>query len=221
MNFPEHLLSDLWLQSAWGGLVLVWLWCVKSAPWRRLADSLQQNVWLGCTVVLALLWSLKAGVRPGLNFHLLGATVATYMFGRPLAIIGLSLVLAIVTYNSHLSWLAYGLNALVTIVWPVCVSHLILKLVERWLPPNFFIYIFVACFFGAAATVILTGVLATLVLLAAGAYGADYLFSQYLPYFILMGFSEAFLTGMSMTIMVVYQPDWVSSFDDERYLTNK
>jgi uncharacterized membrane protein len=37
---------------------------------------------------------MKAGVKPGLNLHLLGATMFTLMFGRQLAIVGFSLVLA-------------------------------------------------------------------------------------------------------------------------------
>ena len=61
----------------------------------------QLNVWLGTIVVLMLVWSMKAGVRPGLNLHLLGATVFTLMFGRQLAIIGLSIVLAAVTLQQR------------------------------------------------------------------------------------------------------------------------
>jgi uncharacterized membrane protein len=54
----------------------------------------QLNVWLGTVVLLILVWSMKAGVKPGLNMHLLGATIFTLMFGRQLAVIGFSLVLA-------------------------------------------------------------------------------------------------------------------------------
>lgn len=221
MNLPDQLFPIEWLDTAWIALVVVWLWCIMKAPWRSMMDNLHQNIWLGFVVVLTVLWSLKAGVKPGLNLHLLGATVATLMFGRQFAILALSLVLAFVTYNSQLSWLAYGLNALVMIVWPVLLSHSIWAQVERRLPANFFIYVFVICFFGAAVTVMLTGSLATLVLYLADAYSADQLLSQYLPYFILLAFSEAFLSGMTMTVMVVYRPAWVSSFDDDRYLTNK
>lgn len=221
MNLPDQLFPPEWLDTAWIALVVVWLWAIMKAPWRNMMDNVHQNVWLGAVVVLTVLWSLKAGVKPGLNFHLLGATVATLMFGRQLAILALSLVLAFVTYNSQLSWTAYGLNALIMVVWPALISHNIWVQVERRLPANFFIYIFVICFFGAAVTVMLTGSLATLVLYLTDAYSADHLLSQYLPYFILLAFSEAFLSGMTMTVMVVYRPAWVSSFDDDRYLTNK
>jgi uncharacterized membrane protein len=33
-----------------------------------------------------------------------------------------------------------------------------------------------------------------------------------------MAWAEAFLTGAAITLMVVYQPGWVATFDDRRYL---
>ena len=163
---------------------------------------------------------MRAGVQPGLNFHLLGASACVLMFGPELAILALSVVLAAVTLNSHLAWSAYGLNALVMVVLPVGVSFLVLRVVERFLPQQFFVYIFVATFFGTALTILSTGLVATLVLLA-GPYTAEYLFSQYYPYFLLLAFSESFITGMCVTLMVVYRPEWVCTFDDKRYLLHK
>ena len=55
----------------------------------------------------------------------------------------------------------------------------------------------------------------------AGAYEWEYLSGEYLPYFLLLAFSEAWLSGMVMTLFVVYRPNWVLTFDDSRYLTGK
>ncbi len=225
MNFPDALFPQAWALGAFLPLVAAWLWCIRTAPWRRLADSAQLNVWLGTVVLLVLVWSMKAGVKPGLNLHLLGATMFVLMFGRQLAIIGLSLVLAGVTLNGelqgHAGWLAYGLNALVLAVFPVVLADLIRHGVERSLPHNFFIYIFVTGFFGAAATVMATGLLASTLLWLAGVYPAPTLLDDYLPYYFLLGFAEAWLNGALVTLMVVYVPHWVGSFDDRRYLLNK
>lgn len=54
-----------------------------------------------------------------------------------------------------------------------------------------------------------------------GTYPLDYLLEEYLPYFFLISFSEAFITGMLITMMVIYKPEWVATFDDRRYLQNK
>jgi uncharacterized membrane protein len=218
MNFPGGLFTSTWEVGGFVMLGLIWLWCLRTAPWRRLADSGQLNVWLGTIVVLLLFWSMKAGVKPGLNLHLLGATAFTLMFGRQLAILGFSIVMAAITINGAAGWEAYALNVLVTAVFPCFAADLLLKIVERYLPPNFFCYIFCAAFFGAGIAVVSTGLLATIVLWLAGIYSADMLFEDYFPYFALLGFAEAWLNGAAITLMVVYYPNWVGSFDDRRYL---
>ena len=223
MNFPEGLFAHEWTFGAFVPLALVWLWCIGTAPWRRLADSAQLNIWLGTIVILMLMWSMKAGVQPGMNLHLLGATVFTLMFGRQLAILGLSVVLAAVTFNSAgsaIGWTPYALNALVMVVFPVLMAFAILRLVERTLPANIFVYFFAGAFFNAALTTVATGLLTSVLLALAGVYPAEMLFSDYFPYFILLGFAEAWLNGAAITLMVVYYPDWVGTFDDRRYLWN-
>jgi uncharacterized membrane protein len=221
MNFPADLFSDAWAWGAFVPLALVWLWCVRTAPWKRLADSGQLNVWLGTIVVLMLFWSMKAGVKPGLNLHLLGATAFTLMFGRQLAIIGLSGVMAAITLNGAAGWDSYALNVLVMAVFPCVAAHVLLRIVERYLPPNFFCYVFCAAFFGAGIAVVSTGLLAVLLLWVSGIYPAEMLFNDYLPYFAMLGFAESWLNGAAITLMVIYYPHWVGSFDDRRYLFKK
>ncbi len=221
MNYPENLLASAWYVGAFLPLTLAWLWCLRHVDWQRVKEPGLQHLWLGTIVSLMVLWSMRAGVQPGLNFHLLGASACTLMFGPELAVLALSAVLAAVSFNTHLAWSTYGLNAMVMVVVPVGVSWLVLKAVERFLPRQFFVYIFVVSFFGTAFTILATGLSTTLLLLVAGPYSADYLFSQYFPYFLLLAFSETFITGMCLTLMVVYRPEWVSTFDDKRYLLNK
>lgn len=191
------------------------------APWRRLQDSEQLNVWLGMVVLLTLVWSLKAGVKPGLNFHLLGAMVFTLCFGPHLAFVGLCLVLAGVTLNGAAGPFAYAANALLLAGFGVAIAQLVHRLVSRLLPAQFFVFIFVNSFFGAALTILGVGFVITLLLSFSGAYAWDYLISEYFPYFMLLGFSEAWLSGMLVTLFVIYRPGWITSFDDSRYLANK
>jgi uncharacterized membrane protein len=225
MNFPDGLFSNAWAYGAILPYALFLLWAAIWAPWRRLADSRQLNVWMGTIVVLMLIWSLKAGTMPGLNLHMLGATAFTLMFGRQLALIGLSVVLAAVTYNATLKgiqgWQPFALNALALVVFPVFVTYAIQRIVERRLPAHIFVYIFVTAFFGAAVTVVATGMLTALMLWLAGAYAGELLLADYVPFYILLGFSEAWLNGAAITLMVVYYPHWVGSFDDRRYLWQK
>lgn len=221
MNYPAGLFSAVWAFAGFVPLLVVWAWCLRMAPWKRLSDPAQFNVWLGAIVALLLIWSMKAGAYPGLNLHLLGATAFTLMFGPWLAILGLSIVMAAVTFNGGAGWEPYALNVLVTAVFPCLFADLLRRIVERYLPPNFFVYVFVAAFFGAAIAVVSTGLLSTLLLWLAGVYPAQMLFADYFPYYILLGFAEAWLNGVAITLMVVYYPHWVGSFDDRRYLSGK
>ena len=221
MNFPNGLFPAGWMWGALVVLVPAFVWAVLTAPWRRLAEARQLHGWAGAIVVLMLMWSISAGVKPGLNLHILGATALTLMFGRQLAMIGLAVVLAAVTFNGGAGWQPYALNALVLAVLPVFLAYGILRLMERLLPAHMFVYIFVAAFFGAAVAVVLTGLAAMVLLYAAGVYPLAMLLSDYLPYYILLGFAEAWMNGAAITLLVVYFPHWVATFDDRRYLLNK
>jgi uncharacterized membrane protein len=210
-----------WYWAAWLVWIPLFAHSLWRAPWSRLKDSELLNVWLGMIVLLTVVWSLKAGVKPGLTFHLLGATVFTLSFGPHLAFIGLSLVTLGITLNGAAGPFAYAANALLLAGLSVGLSQFYFRIFSRFLPKHFFVYIFVNGFLGAALTTIGVGVGATVLMATVGAYEWDYLISEYLPYFVLLAFSEAWLSGMMMTLFVVYRPQWVVSFDDSSYLAEK
>ncbi|MCZ4306517.1 energy-coupling factor ABC transporter permease [Zoogloeaceae bacterium G21618-S1] len=221
MNFTAGLFAEGWLWGAYALAALVLVWIVRTGPWASLCRPERINVWLGTSVALMLVWRMKAGVLPGLDLHLLGAMVATLLFGPQLAMAVLGIVLAAVTLATGGDWQSLGLNWLVMVVWPVVVAEGVRRQVALRLPRHFFVYVFVVAFFGSAATVMAQGVLASVLLSLAEVYSLDFLASDYLPYFLLLGFSEAWLSGAVITVMVIYRPDWVASFDDRLYLKNK
>ncbi|MCG2577083.1 energy-coupling factor ABC transporter permease [Dechloromonas sp. XY25] len=221
MNLTDTLLGEGWYWAAWAVWLPLFARSVWRAPWARLKDSEQLNVWLGMIVLLTLIWSLKAGIKPGLGFHLLGATVFTLSFGPALAFIGLSLVTLAITLDGAAGPLAYALNAMLLAGVGVVLSQGFFRLFFFILPRHFFVYIFINGFLGSALTIIGVGLVASLLLAAAGAYSWDYLVTDYFPYFLLLGFAEASLSGMVMTLFVVYRPHWVLTFDDSRYLAGK
>jgi uncharacterized membrane protein len=217
MNFPDALFPDAWHWAA-HGLLLLSIVVLVRAPWARLRDAATLNLWLAAIVVLMLLWSVKTGVKPGLSLHVLGATALTLMFGPGLAFVALALVVAAITLAGQAGWQAYSMNLLLLGGMPIAVSHALFKLVDRRLPNHFFVYVFINAFFGGALAMGVTGLVSTLIVALAGVYPMDYLTDQYLPYYMLMAWSEALLTGMAVSLMVVFRPAWVATFDDTRYL---
>ncbi len=214
-NIPAHWQWLLWLIGALIGGLVAW-----RARWSMMANQRNLNVFLGATLVVLALWLIQTGIKPGLNFHLLGATVLTLMFRPLFALFGLALVLAAITLW-HGQYAAFAPNLLIMGVVPVAVSWAIFRFVDRRLPNHLFIYVFLNAFFGAALAIFAVGCVSTGFVALSGVYPLHYLLDEYLPYYLLMAWSEAFLTGMLVTLMVVYKPEWVATFDDKRYLEGK
>lgn len=214
-SIPSHWTWLLWLASALIGGVIF-----RRARWSMLADRHNLNIFLGATVAVLALWLIKAGIKPGLNFHLLGATALTLMFRPLFALFSLALVIAAITLWQG-EYGAFAANLLIMGAVPVAVSWAIFRYVDRRLPNHLFIYIFLNAFFGAAVAIASVGLVSTGFAALSGSYSLHYLLQDYLPYYLLMAWSEAFTTGMIVTLLVVYRPEWVATFDDKRYIDGK
>jgi len=221
MNFPDHLLPAALLWSSNVLALLLFALATWMAPWKRLIHKGLLNVWLGACVGLMLVWSIKTGIRPGLNFHLLGATLLTLMFGARLALVASGVVVLAITLAGMAGWGSLGINWLLTGLLPVSLSYLLYAVVDRKLPNHLFVYIFINAFIGAGLVVVFTGLTTTLLLVLNEAYSSKYLMQNYLPYYLLMGWSEAMLTGMAVTLMTAFRSEWLSTFSDVRYLKSK
>jgi len=117
---------------------------------------------------------------------------------------------------------ALGFDALLLVTLPAAVSWSMFQLLDRRLPNHFFIYVLGNGFFGAALAVAAIGLATTAVMALAGVYSLDYLLAQYTPFAtVLISWAEAFSTGMAITVIAVYRPAWLETFDDVRYIQNK
>ena len=127
---------------------------------------------------------------------------------------------AVVT--GRVAWPLLGVNLLVTGVVPALVMVLIWRLVDRRLPDNLMVFLFICGFFGAALSSLAAG-LAAVGLMALGASDAHALYQamEYARFLPLLMPSEAFITGMLMAILLVYHPSWVATFNDHRYIDTK
>jgi uncharacterized membrane protein len=221
MNFPDFLLPVNLLWAANVLMAVVLGYALRTACWRHLQSDGLLHVFFGSIVTLMLIWSVRAGIRPGLDFHLLGGTLLALMFGWRLALCGLAVTLLGVTLFSMAGWQSLGINFLLMAALPVAFSYTLYYWVDRKLPNHLFIYIFICGFAGAGIAITLCGVLATFILSEGGAYTRQYLVQNYFPYYIFMAWSEALLTGMAVTLMAAFRPEWLVTFSDRRYLNSK
>jgi uncharacterized membrane protein len=208
---------DAWIWIANLALAAIVILAAWRAPWTRLATNEGSHVFLGTIVALSLLWMMSGRLGAMVQFHLLGAALAYLMFGLPLAVIAMTAVTFIAAATGTVPWPTVALTALVSGVLPAAIAHAILRVTEAKLPGNLFIYVFIAAFFGAAVTMVLSSACAAL-LIATGLPPGKMNAPEWLPMFILLGFGEATLTGMLAALFVVYRPTWIRTFRDERYL---
>jgi uncharacterized membrane protein len=195
---------------------------VLSAPWRIwLEDRERQWVWLLGLAVLLGVWSMKAGITPGLSLRFLLVTALTLMHGWQLAVIGAALVLVVLTITGQAAWSSFGANLLCTAVVPAMFTAWFHEFVHSRLPHNYFIYFFVTVFVGSALAFNLAGLARLAVLAASGTIEAAHVGPEYFAVLPFMSFGEATVNGMVMAMAVVYRPRWVMSFDDRLYLRKR
>ena len=222
LGMSATVLPESFYLVGWLGLAfLAWRW-LMSGDWRCLAEASRLNLFLGATVAILALWQIRTGIKPGLAFHFYGMAALTLMFGFWRATFAGALILLANAAFGRGSWSALGVDALLMAALPAAVSWGVFRLLERWLPNHFFIYVLGNGFFGAALSVAAIGLATTAVMAVSGTYSLDYLLTHYTPYAtLLISWAEAFTTGMAVTLMAVYRPAWLETFDDVKYIHNK
>jgi len=218
MDIPTNLLPNAYLWA--GGLcyALLILAALLTAPWSKVADNEAQHVYLGAIVALCLLWVMRGGIQAGLNFHLLGMTLMCLMFEWQFALIAASLVVAIVSWQGMAGWDAFGLNVVLMGALPVLFTRVSLYVCQRWLPHNYYIYVFVNSFLVGGLSILLVGSVSAWIQHLSGVQPAGTIVSNFLQVLPLLMFGEGFINGGAMSLFVAYRPQWVATFHDHWYL---
>jgi len=211
VNLPADLLPH-WLLYL--GLVLYLagtLAALVLAPWRALSRPTILNLSLAASAALIVLWRLEAGLLPGLSFHFLAVTAATLLLGWSLAVLATLVAELTLTLIGGGSFVAFGINGLLSGLLPASLTYLLYRLYRRQFPQHLFVYIFAVAFLGGAIVAVVNACIRFSILASNGAYTVDRLTSEYLPLLPLYAFPEAVLNGMLVTIFAVFRPDWVKT----------
>jgi len=204
------------LLTSWGLWFIVLLAAIQGL--RQCWNPRLRHLYPATTLVVFLLWQLDAVPLHGPGFHFFGLTVYNLMFGWAPAVCGASVVVLGQILEGSADYRLLAVNALLLGVLPVSLSEAIRQLCYRYLPRHLFVYLFVAGFFGAIASIGVTVLILTWLLAATGVYESAWLAGQYLPYLPLFLFPEGVLNGMVTTVLVGLRPQWLESFDDDIYL---
>ncbi|MCQ1057404.1 hypothetical protein ACQKPX_12105 [Photobacterium sp. DNB23_23_1] len=187
--------------------------------WPKFRAEKDYQHWvLASMVVLFLLWSLKAGLSDGLQVHFLAMTTVALCHGWRIAVlIGVIPTLLLALFGL-LPIVEIGNYLLVSVIFPAWLSFYLFRLAYCYLARHLFVYIFVAAFLNGALTIAAHQLLNGTVMWLSGLYSWYYIVDNYLVLTPLLLFPEALLNGMAITLLVVYQPQWVRTFHDNDYL---
>lgn len=215
-QLPVHSAGEAFLSVT--ALLVFGMACWR-APWRSwlIGHVDRQHVWLGSLVLLLLLGTLRIDFSHGFLPQFLLVTTLTLMHGPMLTMVGLGVVLA-VNGIQHGNWDLWPVHFLCDVAIPSLIIQGLHRLIARRLPRNFWIFIFVTVFAGSLVAFALS---ALALRMAAGSWMPGSTTGDYLVMIILLGFAEAYLNGLVMSVTVVYRPEWVVSFDDRLYFPRR
>ncbi|HJS15427.1 MULTISPECIES: energy-coupling factor ABC transporter permease [Rheinheimera] len=187
--------------------------------WRDLQQKAVPWPVAGASVcVLALLWQTDATVLDALSIHFLALTSLVLLFGLRLSCLLFVLVMALqwlmttlpldqLLWNLVFGWLVLALN------------YAVYLLCFHYLQRQLFIYLFVGAFLNSALGLVVFMLLQAW--LQADQYSSHQLYEGYLIFIPLAALPEALLNGMAMTLLVIYKPEWVYTFYQRIYLSEK
>lgn len=218
MNLSADLFSPAWyitFNVLFGLLLVLSLFFIH---WQQLIidKALQHRLGFALITVICI-WSMRAGISEGLGIHFFLITAIHLIFGWQLAIWVIAIALAGMVWVGNEVWQGVGINAFVSAIIPMLCTYTVWRVQQAKGPYNPFAFIFLVCCLGAALSIIASGVLLTWLLWAADVYSLEEIYQQFWIYLPLIAIPEATINGIIITGMIVYRPQWVRLFDQEKY----
>lgn len=221
MNVADGLISPDFLWLNWLLFVFFIGLGVYRSPWRALLHAPQRlNLIAASVAFLAMLWLFSSSALPGLSLHFLGLTVVTLLIGWPLALVSGGVTLLLLSLAGQVAFSGLGWDMLGMVVPPIFVTALINAAAQRLLPANYFIYLFVNSFFSAILGAMAAALASASLMLVFGIYTWDVLTSSYFPLLPIQWVPEAMINTMIILGLTLLRPDWVITFDDQKYFRN-
>lgn len=197
----------------------VLLLAIRQTDWRLFYNSrLLQHLSLGGIAILSFIWMMSARLDQGLSIHFLGITALTLMLGYRRALLSAAVIVLVNQAFNDYQWSALSSLYLTHGVVPATLTYAAYAFIYHRLPRHPFVYIFVTAFITGALAIAFTHLTHSLWALSSGLLSWDAIWNNYALITPLVMFPEALLNGMAVTLMLVYKPDWLVTFNDATYL---
>ncbi|PKG96775.1 energy-coupling factor ABC transporter permease [Paraglaciecola sp. MB-3u-78] len=185
---------------------------------QLISDKKCQHLVFGSAACVFILWMFRTGIYDGLNVHFLWLSALSLLLGFRWAIFSATLALLGVTIFGKESIDMLGVNFLLGVLAPIALTYGIYSLTFHKLPRHIFIYIFLCAFIPGALSIVLKMLALSGYFYLDGIYSWHIIEDNYLVLSTLMLFPEAMFNGMTITLLIIYKPEWVYTFYDKLYL---
>jgi uncharacterized membrane protein len=185
---------------------------------QLISDKKCQHLVFGSAACLFILWMFRTGIYDGLNVHFLWLSALPLLLGFRWAIFSASLALLGLTVFGKENIDMLGVNFLLGVLAPIALTYGIYSLTFHKLPRHIFTYIFLCAFIPGALTIGLKMLALSGYFYFDGIYSWQIIEDNYLMLTTLMFFPEAMFNGMTITLLIIYKPEWVYTFYDKLYL---
>jgi uncharacterized membrane protein len=166
-------------------------------------------------VLIGLGWTFRTTLVGGPPLHWLVAPLALFVLGPRWAAVAVVGGAAFAAATDAMPWDAVPLAILLDGWLPIAIAWAWLRFVERRLPAHLFVYLFVAVFAGTLIATLAGGALERLLYELGSTRGAP---SQWWVALLILADGEAVTTGFVITGLAVFRPEWLQTFDADRYL---
>ncbi|GAA6131146.1 energy-coupling factor ABC transporter permease [Halopseudomonas sabulinigri] len=199
--------------------VFALLGALTQVRWVELiADTRRHHLFFGSVFALFALWLVRREFDNGLTVHFIGMTAVMLLLDWPLAIVAGTLAQIGLCLLGLDDLAALGVNGLLRVLVPVAVTLLLSRTLESFQPRNLFLYIFISGFFAAGLAAVATVLVGMGLLSWSGALQAPSSLVELMGYLLLVMFPEGFINGTAVAALIVFCPDWVDTFNTDRYL---
>jgi uncharacterized membrane protein len=211
----------IWLILA----VAIFLVALYQSPPRVFLNSPLNLLAPAAILFLVVAWNISpslpgqpSGMFYGLIFHFYGASLLTALFGPAIALSILFPVAFLGVYAIQGNYEATSQHYLMVCVLPTIFAYLSIQLINRFIPKHLFVLILGNGYVAAFMSVILSGALLLIAKLLIGE-SAQIDIEGWLLGLIIIAFMEGSLSGMLLAILLIFRPHWVSTYNEEAYMS--
>jgi uncharacterized membrane protein len=214
-------ITDLQILAGILSLLIGYLVSKKLIFSRLISDKKCQHLVFGSAACVFILWMFRTGIYDGLVVHFLWLSALPLLLGFRWAVFSATLALVGVTIFGQEHFNMLGVNFLLGVLAPISLTYGIYSLTFYKLPRHIFVYIFLCAFIPGALSIGLKMLAMSGYFYLDGMYNWQVIEDNYLVLTTLMLFPEAMFNGMTITLLIIYKPEWVYTFYDKLYLDDK